>query len=349
MKKDEPNNEFATIALNILNSNGSRENQAEDPFAATINDLLATDCRTEISNMIMEFKEKTYSTDSALFLVAPNGNVYLRPPPTVDEDDIVDVVVVANKRLLPALKIRRTSAFRIPGVLNIVGGDQTLPSLAQRKSGGAQQPKCGHISVKLSDFQPGRAEVGLSVLGKEGEVPTGAFEFGVNTLYSGAFSFGTVYTQLKDPSFGLVFSNGDSLVTETENGAPRTLYTLTYTPFIWGKRDLEKNNYGLGNLFNLRRLNPMFGIVLNDMKSNFIFGASYDFASMVFLTTGAHLGDVQKLNPEADLKVGNPFDGTRERIPIVHEWDVGFFVGASLDLRAATQFFNKALGTVTGQ
>lgn len=303
-----------------------------------INALVSFDCRQEAQNIVNSYRNSVYSTagNRATFVVAPNGNVLLSPPPVIDENDEIDVVVVGHTDLLRALQVQRSSAFQTPGALNILGGDVPPATAATQKA--APIRPCDKIVVALRDFQPGKGEVSLAALSDKGAVPTGSFQFGVNTLYSGAFSFGAIRTDLKNPTFGLVAKGGDSVISIVKDDKPRILYTLTYTPFIWGKRDIAKDSLS----WSLSKFNPMFGIVLNDVSNNFIVGASYDLTSSVYVTGGAHFGRVRTLNTDGGVKLESTFTGSSAQIPVTTSWHVAWFIGVSLDVRAATQLLGKA-------
>jgi hypothetical protein len=304
-----------------------------------INALVSFDCSEEMQIVVNSYRNSVYSTDAnrATFVVAPNGNVTLSPPPVIDENDEIDVVVVGHRDLLRTLQIQRSSAFQTPGALNILGGDLPPATPATPKSGSLNP--CDKTIVALRDFQPGKGEVSISALSAKGAVPTGSFQFGVNALYSGAFSFGAIRTNLRNPTFGLVAKGADSVISIVQDDKPRILYTLTYTPFIWGKRDIEKDSPAL----NIRRLNPMFGVVLNDISNNFVIGASYDMMSSVYLTAGAHFGRVQTLDTDGGVTLGSTFSAPRSEIPVTKSWHSDWFVGVSLDVRAAVQLLNKAV------
>ncbi|MDB4913930.1 MAG: hypothetical protein JWM95_1574 [Gemmatimonadetes bacterium] len=310
--------------------------------------LAAYDCTTELRAALGGIG-RTYSraANAAHFLLQANGNVWSRPPvDSVDENDEILVDLYAHPDLIPAIKLRRSSAFRVPGILGIVGGDAALPDMSKKSAppAGAPRVACGRLSLSLSDFQPGRGEISIAATSDKGDVPLGTVEFGVNTLYQGAFAFGAIRTNLRDPKFGLVGKGTDSVIVQTEDGSPRTLYVLTYTPFLWGKRDIEKRDPA----FAWSRLNPMFGIVLSDVKNNFVVGVNYDLMSAVYLSAGLHLGRVKSLNPDGGVGLGGVFKGTSAQIPTLTEWKEDVYFGISLDLRAASMFFKKALSAPAG-
>jgi hypothetical protein len=71
-------------------------------------------------------------------------------------------------------------------------------------------------------------------------------------------------------------------------------------PFcVWGKRHFEKDQ--LHSAVDWHGLNPMFGIVLNDVSNNAIVGFSYDLSSLVYLNFGAHFGKGKRLDPNSGL------------------------------------------------
>jgi hypothetical protein len=349
LKIADGTNEVSTIGLETSTPKGDGGGQNAGAGAVqSLSEPLATlrtyDCSPELSIAASNLGDHTYSRQEnvATLLMDVNGNIWNRPPvDSVDENDRVEVRVVAHPDLLRVLRIRRTSPFRVPGALNIVGADATVPSLGDRKATG--RTPCEIRTVKLADFQPGRGEVTVSAITDKGDVPTGTAEFGVNTLYSGAFALGAIHTWLRDPEFGLVSNGTDSVITRTADRTPRVLYTLTYTPFIWGKRDLEKGEPPL----NIRRLNPTFGLVLSDIQNNFVVGATYDLFSTVYLSGGLHLGHVRRLNPDAGYAEGEAFPGASKDLPVSRDWRSSGFIGISLDLRAAALFIQKAMGTPT--
>lgn len=342
----------STISLVVVAAANGPERRNTGGTAASesspLSRLVAYDCSIELNAARESLGAATYREreNTAHFLVAANGNVWHRPAINlVDENDMVEVWVVAHPALIPALKVRRTSAFRVPGVLSIVGQDATVPDAFGRKSAapGAAREKCADIKLRISDFQPGRGEITLSAVTDKGDVSTGSVELGVNTLYAGAFALGAIRTELRDPTFGLVTNGTASVISEVQDSGLRTLYTLTYTPFLWGRRDLEKEP----PLLDLRRLNPMFGIVLSDIQNNAVLGLSYDLVSAVYLSGGVHFGRVLRLNPDAGYAVGDAFTGTSAEIPTTREWRQRPFLGVALDLRAASQFVTKAVGSGT--
>ncbi|MGH8574424.1 MAG: hypothetical protein ACREX8_17875, partial [Gammaproteobacteria bacterium] len=256
-------------------------------------------------------------------------------------------LMLARTGLHGRLKVYRKSAIRILGNLNIVGAGEPPPTVEQA----AREPRCEVRHHVIRDFAPGRGEVEISVLNEDlTSQVVGNIEISVHPLYDGAFIFGGVRTPLLNPRFTLT---PDSLITIAEDGAAadhRILLAVFYTPFIWGRRDLEKPR----DLLDHRALNPTIGLVLNDVSEHFLAGVSYDVISSAYLAAGAHFGRVRTLDPNArnpatsaPLRVGDKFAGAADAIPTVTNWDTDFFVAVGLDLRAAVQLLKKVVGGST--
>jgi hypothetical protein len=305
--------------------------------STSISDMLLTKC--PLPNRWQAYYDR--SRNRARYTVSPNANVLSVPEETVDEDDIIEIVVWGDKRLVPGLQIKRKSQVRVGGDRNIRGASIGVPSQLVDEFLLSRIPddKCAEIVAELSDFAGGSGLVGLSVNTDDGEKELGDFDFPVNPLYIGSFSLGVVVSWLSDPEFGLVYAGldpetgADSVVTETDGGT-RVLYSLFFSPFVSGKRDLEKPAERW-----FHRVNPSIGVVLNDIPENFLFGVSMDFWNQVFFSFGGHAGRVNRLNPEANLEVGDRFNGAGEDIPTVRKWNVDYYVGVTLDLAAAVKLF----------
>lgn len=280
------------------------------------------------------------------FVVDFLGNVYLRPEWPIDDRDRVRVTVIAKQDALAQLRISRHSAFRSVGTLNILGSDIDASKLIPHSDRGPVQLGCR--TVTLGDFASGKGEVEIAFIDDKGAAQVvGNFDFAVNPTYTGALSLGAIRTPLLDPDIGLAFNGTDTVITVKSDGiqgedkeAHRILYTVAYTYYMWGRRDIEKPRPFL------QRINPMMGVVLNDIPNNFIAGATVDLFDGVFLHAGAHAGKVRTLDPHSGLEIGDEYTGKETEVPIVRRWRTKFFVGVSVDLRAAVQLFTAAVGSV---
>lgn len=287
--------------------------------------------------------------------MTPLGTVLQRPDEPVDEDDVVKVNVVTSDRLLPLLRVERTSKAGRGGRVRLAGGEVSIGDLGfawldrQRAGDEAKRRRrCRVLRAELGDFspqEPGR--VRISLLREAGADPTtlGSFDFSVNPLYTGAFSLGPVFTWLEDPRFRVVRnSRGERILTAAENEGPRTQYVVGYAPYVWGRRDLEKSVAR-----PIERLFPFLALSLEEPGENAYLGGALDlFQSSVFVVGGFHAGRVRRLDPEAGFRVGDPFPGPEEEPPVVEEWRWSGFAGVTLDLRAAVSLLGKVFGAGGG-
>ncbi len=312
--------------------------------SSSLFDLVTSPCRDRLAAEIETLPAYDRKHNLAVVLLSPTGQLLSGDLSQFDEDDELHVLMLARTGLHGRLKVYRKSAIRTLGNLNIVGAGEPPPTIAQA----AREPRCEVRQHVIRDFASGRGEVEISVLNEDlTSQAVGNLEISVHPLYDGAFIFGGVRTPLLNPKFTLT---PDSLITIAEDGAAadhRILLAVFYTPFIWGRRDLEKPR----DLLDHRALNPTIGLVLNDVSEHFLAGVSYDVISSVYLAAGAHFGRVRALDPNATntatsapYRVGDKFTGAADAIPTVTNWETDFFVAVGLDLRAAVQLLKKVVG-----
>lgn len=320
-------------------ANGGPHNGATEPVA--VGTLATVQCD---AGKTVEAPMYSREGNRAQFLVTPTGNVLSGPTERMDEDDTVKVYVRAHPSLGPTLRVRRKSAFREVGGISIVGAGLEIPTAVFERHAAGAPVECDLFPVTLADFAPGRGEVEIAAVTPEGPEVLGTFEFGVNHLYTGSFSLGPVRSWVEDRTFGLVARGSDSVIAVVEDESPRTHYVLAYTPFIWGRRDIEKPTRGWHE-----RVNPMVAVVLNDIPDNAMVGLSIDFfnASM-YLVGGVHARRVTELNSASGMREGSVFTGTSEQIPTERDTALGGFLGVMIDLRAAVQLLSTALTAATG-
>lgn len=284
-----------------------------------------------------------YRGDTASFQVTTLGNILIRPNRAIDENDVVRVYVLTTRQLAPKLRVKRTSQFRPVGVVNVIGDRSGEQNAIAQVRDAVQSPNC-LLKVNLFDFAPGEGQVAISMVDTDSnpvkETALGNFAFAVNPLYVGAFSLGPVRTNLEEPSFAIASNGSTSYVSRSESGR-RLLYSLFYTPFIWGRRDLEKTDFSQP----WKHLNPTLGLVLNDVQHNALIGASFDLPIGMFVTGGAHFGRVTQLDPESGLTPGDTLQTPPSSIPTIKTWDHDWFISVNLDLRVAVKFFRTAGST----
>jgi len=272
-------------------------------------------------------------------VVTPLGVVLATALDRFDENDTLVVRVVGDVRLLPLLKAARTSPFRDVGTVRIVGGDQTVP-LLQRQAGLVAQ--CGEQKFLLDNFAPGAGQVQISALQGTQLAPVGGFDFQVDPLYTGMLTLGAARTDLIDPGFKLASNGGQTVIVAGDTGSHDLIYTLFYTPFVWGKRDLRKP------VPWYQHINPTIGVAPQHLSDNAMIGLSADLPAGVTLTFGRHFRRITVLPADTGLQVGSPFSGTADQLPTATEWKNANFWAISIDLRAMAQILRAALGTGGG-
>lgn len=282
------------------------------------------------------------------FIVTLLGNVIHRPAVPVTEEDQVRVRVLADDTLAPRVAVRRTSAARRTGELRVIGLAQAAGAeeIASKIRDAVADPRC-YVDVTLADFEPGLGEVEIQLLTHSGgelkRVDIGGFDFNVEPLYAGMVSLGPIITRLADPGFEVATNaSGERYIAEIEAGDDRILYGLVYTPFVLGKRmSAPPLRWNLRSW--LSRVNPMFGIVVNDIRRNALGGASVDLPFGLVVHAGWHMGRTSQIDPASGLEVGSlfPFEGG-EVIPVVRTWESDTFVGLTLDMRVALRVLGLA-------
>ena len=265
-------------------------------------------------------------------VVNPLGTVLASNLDTLfDENDSLIVRIAADKRLLPLLTAARTSAFRDVTAVQIVGSGQQAPLLT-RQAG--LVPDCGEQKFLLSNFAPGEGQVQISALQGTQLTATGSFDFNVNPLYTGMLTLGAARTDLVDAGFKIASVGGQTVIAAGEEGDQDLIYTLFYTPFVWGKRDLQKR------VPWYKHLNPTIGVAPDDITDNAFAGVNADLPAGISLTFGRHFRQIEVL--EQGLAVGSPFAGAADQLPTAQEWEDGSFWAISIDLRIMVQVLRAA-------
>lgn len=267
--------------------------------------------------------------NKAAFVIDHLGNVLARPGTSIDEDDEIHIYVVAPASIIGNLSVKRTSATRDPTVVYYMGEEQFKENAAG--IGAKYEIK----NVVLGDFAPGEASVSIETMQVTGAAsPAKSFGFVVNRLYAGAFSFGPLYTFLEDNEYGLVSTAQGNVISITESKSPRIHYALTYSPFIFGKMDIQKSSLMIA---------PFIGASVNNISENAIAGINLGRPGMFHVVLGYHYGRVTLLNEDSGLSEGSAFSGNAEEIPTVTKWKGNVCIGATFDLRAITKIFGSLI------
>jgi hypothetical protein len=271
----------------------------------------------------------------ATFWVSHLGNIWAHPSDQIDENDQVEIVVLAPEDLLPKLRVKRTSATRVVGGFNIIGEDLF------RQAAESRSPRCGELRVMLNDFAPGTGQVQISMLVGDKDVPTGTFEFPVAALYDGYLSYAALYTDTTARTFKLGPSPAGTIILPGESvahGDREIRYAVFYTHYVWGRREVVK-----GPEEWYHRVNPTFGVTTSELAEHFLYGVSVDFGGFT-VGGGLHSARQTILHPDSGLQVGGPFTGTVDTIPTAKNWTSKGYFSLGVDLRAVVAMFKAAAG-----
>jgi len=312
---------------------GTQGGQPPPSTAPTVAQLLVLPCPGTFS---AGYDEKANQGE---IVVTPLGVVLASGLDTLfDENDTLIVRVVADQRLLPLLTVARTSAFRTVTAVNVLGAGETAPTLTRQAGLVAE---CGERRFVLENFAPGQGTVQISALQGTQLTPTGSFDFNVNPLYTGMITLGAARTDLVNPSFTLASVNGQTVIVAGKGGNNNLVYALFYTPFVWGKRDIQKR------VPFYKHLNPAIGVAPDDITHNAFVGISADLPAGITLTYGRHFGQIEVLTQ--GLTVGSAFSGTADQIPTSLEWKNDNFWAISIDIRVMVQILKAAMGSGGGR
>ncbi len=327
--------------------------------AQTTNGVSTNALLTRLCRSYPEAQPYDRQGNRANIVVTPTGVVVSSDVAGFDENDALVVTVVADPRILPSVKVRRSSAFGPRGVVRLVG-DEVRDSVDFQRESMEDAPPCVSRDFVVRDFQPGRGEVELSLLGTP-DRSLAKLDLNVNPLYSGALTLGPARTSAVDPEFRLVSrpvetdgegEEGDSegdpqgtaeredVIIRGNEGDRDFLYTLFYTPYVWGRRDLEKGYPWY------TYINPTLGVSLEDPLDNVFFGGSVSLPVGITVAAGWHARRIDILSPEFDIAEGDPFDASTDPdgdpiLPVATEVSIDRFIAASIDLRAAVKVFGS--------
>lgn len=286
------------------------------------------------------------TANRATFIITSSGNVLARPTKPIDEDDEIIVKIIGPLSLLEGLQVKRTSSFRDGTALRILGEPPAAPAGGNAKDQNGGADECSELTLSAgSDFEPGRGIIELTRLAGSEDAKVNEFDFGVNPLYVGALSFGPAYSKLVDESYGFTVNGSDTTLTVTNQSSPRVHYVLSYTQFIWGKRDVAK----MSGMPFWQHINPTIAITIKNTFDNAFVGLTADLLrNSAYFTVGQHIGKVRRLDKTSGLEVGGKFKPHTQPIATVESWERDWFFALSIDLRAAIRFFNGALSSAPG-
>ncbi|AQT61244.1 hypothetical protein [Cellvibrio sp. PSBB023] len=273
------------------------------------------------------------------------GNVLAKPSYSFDENDSLTVYVLGDKDLLQRLKVARTSDIRDLTKIRIIGEDVEVPGLGKQHAQG-EEITCAMRKFEIDSFAPGKGVVAISRVKGEEVSAISTFDLNVARLYSGMFTLGAFRTDLVDPKYKLVSNGSDQVIAPENSSDTDTRYSIFYTPFIWGRRDLEKP-FEWSSWY--QHINPTLGFVLDDVSDNFLAGVSIDLPRGVVVTVGKHYGKVTQLSKESGLSTGSVFTGAADTIPTSESWESDNFVAVSFDIGVTVKLIKSAFTTTTGK
>lgn len=160
----------------------------------------------------------------------------------------------------------------------------------------------------------------------------------VAKTYHVSISTGLFMTTLQNPSNikESTNSNGETtLIADDVN--TRGIVALNAVFYPKGRSFLFPPS---GGIFSPERFGILVGTQIDkDQFENFIGGIQFDFARGGSVAFGAHYGRRNTISGYDKFDFGNEkFEGNIDT-DIVKEWNVGFFIGANLDLRIFGQLF----------
>lgn len=271
------------------------------------------------------------------FYLDGRGNLLAPPTRPLDEGDTVVVAIYADRRLHDQLRVRRSSATRQVVLTRILGEGTTKAELTREAFTEAVAPDCVPLAYTMADFASGEGKFEVAALGSGTATTLYEYAFKVNALYTGVLAFGPVRTTLRDFTFSKVYNGQDTVVTRSPTESGRVLYAVTYTPFVWGQRDLtvpppRAREY----------MNPFIGFALNDVQKNAFAGISLELPARLYLSYGIHAGRVAVLDLGSGATVGGKFENRAADVPTQQRWSFKPFVGLSVDVLAAVQLLRAA-------
>lgn len=304
-------------------------------------------CPSRLLATYSEQKDDGDAKANATIYVDVLGNVLAMPSHySIDENDSLVVYVIGDKDLLQRLKVARTSDIRDVTILRYVGEGVQAPGLGESHARG-EESTCAMRKFDIDSFAPGKGVVTISRAKGDDVSTISTFDMVVAPLYSGMFTLGAARSNLVDPKYKLVTNGSNQVIAPGDTSDKDTLYSIFYTPFVWGRRDLEKP-FVWSNWYH--HINPTVGFVIDDVSNNFLAGVSVDLPRGVLITFGKHYRRVTVLSKESGLSTGSTFTGTADTVPTSKSWKSDNFVAVSVDIRVMAQLIKSAFtATTTGK
>jgi len=148
------------------------------------------------------------------FLVDERGHILIAPTTAIKETDRIVVRMRTTPDVAKYLRVVRTSSLRGVGLGSIVGAAETTAAVDMLAK---DAPSYCTMQVVFQDFAPGVGSVSLRLVatssGTSTEVPVGVLDFRVEPDPIGAFSIGPARLELQSPTFSLLKTSEDTVIT----------------------------------------------------------------------------------------------------------------------------------------
>lgn len=323
------NNQTATVADKVdvfRRPQASPQQSSPSGEAGTVDEMKKNSCASYLKkhqkDIVGSYDEPK---DRAVVYMLASGRMLTRPPEHFDDNDVLELHVIADEGFEDVTAIRTSPIDRRE--FHILGEEQRSEIHEQAL---IDRP-CRDYTSTVSYFSAPTGEVQL----QSGDQILLSFQFPVARRYWGMYSMGPVRSQLPHQSFKLVKQGDSNVIANDFAGKSDIQYALFITPFFGGKRDVEKPL----DMLSPRRLNLSVGITLQHTADNLLIGGSYYIGGILF-TAGRQWARVTVLDPASGLAPGKAFTGTAAEIPTVKKLNSDWYVGATLDLRAALGIFS---------
>ncbi len=325
---------------------GSAVGATLEALVAGSNSIPLFECPSSLQATYSEPNDLGEAKASATIYTDVLGNVLAKPSDySFDENDKLTLYVIGDKDLLPRLKVARTSDMRDLTRIRILGEGAEIAGIKERQT--LREPiTCAMRKIDIDSFGAGKGVVTISRVKGEEVSTISTFDLNVAPLYSGMFTLGAFRTDLVDTNYKLVAQGADNVIAPENSSDTDTRYSIFYTPFVWGRRDIEKP-FAWSSWY--QHINPTVGFVLDEVSDNFLAGVSFDLSRGVLITVGKHYGKVTVLSEESGLTAGSVFTGAADTIPTAESWKSDNFVAISFDIGVMSKLIKSAFTTTPGK
>ncbi len=264
----------------------------------------------------------------------PDGQPAEPLPVDLSEQDEITLYAVVPEDMRGAVRLDVT-ACPSRDLYRVNGDFAAAKNIASAQSRGATT---SYVRSPLGRLRCGSGQVSFHVGLIDKSDPSKESAGANHTLTLGPVYWGTVGVQ-----FTFDFTKSNTLSGEaTPKGiviaqSDDLLGPKVVPMFLWHPFGLDPNNPSIfGTLFN-----PSLGFDLDAITSSFFVGDSACWNG-ICLCAGAHIRKTDQLKASSGLKVGDPFDTTKDTLPVEQRWSsssggIGFFAGAVLDVNTAAK------------